>query len=39
MSDDTQIEKRPPAFPAKVRAGLPEVFADPQPPWAADLPR
>jgi enoyl-CoA hydratase/carnithine racemase len=33
------LEKRPPVFPGKVSAGLPEVFADPQPSWAADLPR
>jgi enoyl-CoA hydratase/carnithine racemase len=28
------LEKRPPNFPGKVSAGLPEIFADPQPSWA-----
>jgi enoyl-CoA hydratase/carnithine racemase len=31
------LEKRPPAFPGKVSTDVPEVFADPQPAWAADL--
>jgi enoyl-CoA hydratase/carnithine racemase len=31
------LEKRPPNFPDKVSAGLPEIFADPQPSWAAAL--
>ena len=33
------LEKRPARFPDGVSAGLPEVFADPQPSWAAELPR
>jgi enoyl-CoA hydratase/carnithine racemase len=33
------LEKRPAVFPGKVSEGLPEVFGDPQPSWAADLPR
>lgn len=32
------LEKRPPRFPGRVSGDLPEVFADPQPSWAADLP-
>src|SRR5436190_4784227 len=32
------LEKRPPAFPGKVSTDLPEVFAGPQPEWAAGLP-
>jgi enoyl-CoA hydratase/carnithine racemase len=31
------LDKRPPAFPGKVSTDVPEVFADPQPSWAADL--
>ncbi|HVS69113.1 MAG TPA: crotonase/enoyl-CoA hydratase family protein [Mycobacteriales bacterium] len=31
------LEKRPPNFPDKVSAALPDVFSDPQPSWAADL--
>jgi enoyl-CoA hydratase/carnithine racemase len=33
------LEKRPAVFPGKVSDGLPDVYGDPQPPWAADLPR
>ena len=32
------LEKRSPAFPGKPSTDLPDVFADPQPSWAADLP-
>ncbi|HWC33938.1 MAG TPA: crotonase/enoyl-CoA hydratase family protein [Mycobacteriales bacterium] len=32
------LEKRPPRFPDKVGADLPDIFSDPQPSWAADLP-
>jgi enoyl-CoA hydratase/carnithine racemase len=32
------LEKRPPAFPGKVSTDVPDVFSDPQPSWAADLP-
>jgi enoyl-CoA hydratase/carnithine racemase len=32
------LEKRTPNFPDKVSADLPDVFSDPQPSWAADLP-
>jgi enoyl-CoA hydratase/carnithine racemase len=32
------LEKRPPVFPGKVSTDVPEVFAEPQPEWAADLP-
>jgi enoyl-CoA hydratase/carnithine racemase len=32
------LEKRPAAFPGKVSQDLPDVFSDPQPSWAADLP-
>jgi enoyl-CoA hydratase/carnithine racemase len=32
------LEKRPAVFPAKVSDSLPDVFSDPQPSWAADLP-
>jgi enoyl-CoA hydratase/carnithine racemase len=32
------LEKRPPAFPGRVSADLPDIFSDPQPSWAADLP-
>ena len=32
------LEKRPPQFPDTVSADYPDVFADPQPAWAADLP-
>ena len=31
------MEKRPPVFPERVSSDLPDVFADPQPSWAADL--
>jgi enoyl-CoA hydratase/carnithine racemase len=31
------LDKRAPAFPGRVSADVPEVFADPQPAWAADL--
>jgi len=33
------LEKRPALFPSRVSKDLPDVFADPQPEWAADLPR
>ena len=33
------LEKRPADFPGRVSADVPEVFADPQPTWAASLPR
>jgi enoyl-CoA hydratase/carnithine racemase len=32
------MEKRPPVFPEKVSSGVPDVFGEPQPSWAADLP-
>ena len=32
------MEKRLPIFPERVSHDLPDVFADPQPSWAADLP-
>ena len=32
------LQKRPPSFPNKVSANLPDIFSDPQPSWAADLP-
>jgi hypothetical protein len=32
------LEKRPASFPGRVSADLPDVFSDPQPSWAADLP-
>lgn len=32
------LEKRPPSFPGKVSTDVPDVFSDPQPSWAADLP-
>jgi enoyl-CoA hydratase/carnithine racemase len=32
------LQKRPAAFPGKVSENLPDVFSDPQPTWAADLP-
>jgi enoyl-CoA hydratase/carnithine racemase len=32
------LEKRPAAFPGKVSEEFPDVFSDPQPSWAADLP-
>lgn len=32
------MEKRLPVFPERVSHDLPDVFADPQPTWAADLP-
>jgi hypothetical protein len=32
------LEKRPPIFPDKVSTDLPDLFSDPQPSWAADLP-
>ena len=31
------MDKRPPNFPGRVSTDVPEVFADPQPAWAADL--
>jgi enoyl-CoA hydratase/carnithine racemase len=33
------LEKRPAVFPGRVSTDLPDVFADPQPSWAQDLPR
>jgi enoyl-CoA hydratase/carnithine racemase len=33
------LDKRAAVFPGKVSDGLPDVFGEPQPPWAADLPR
>jgi enoyl-CoA hydratase/carnithine racemase len=33
------LEKRPAQFPGRVSTDLPDVFTDPQPSWAADLPR
>lgn len=32
------LQKRPPNFPGKVSADLPDIFSDPQPSWAEDLP-
>jgi enoyl-CoA hydratase/carnithine racemase len=32
------LEKRPPVFPGRVGSDVPDVFSDPQPDWAADLP-
>jgi enoyl-CoA hydratase/carnithine racemase len=32
------LEKRSPTFPDKVSTDLPDIFSDPQPSWAADLP-
>jgi enoyl-CoA hydratase/carnithine racemase len=32
------LEKRSPVFPDRVSADLPDVFSDPQPSWAAELP-
>jgi hypothetical protein len=32
------LEKRTPNFPDKVSANLPDIFSDPQPSWAGDLP-
>jgi enoyl-CoA hydratase/carnithine racemase len=32
------LEKRPPSFPGRVSADLPDIFSDPQPSWAANLP-
>ena len=33
------LEKRPPQFTGSVSRDLPDVFGEPQPSWAADLPR
>lgn len=33
------MEKRPAQFTGSVSADLPDIFSDPQPSWAADLPR
>jgi enoyl-CoA hydratase/carnithine racemase len=33
------LEKRPPSFPGRVSSDVPDVFGDPQPSWAAELPR
>ena len=33
------LEKRPPRFTGSVSNELPDIFSDPQPSWAADLPR
>jgi len=33
------MEKRPAQFTGSVSADLPDIFSDPQPAWAADLPR
>ena len=33
------LEKRPAVFPGRVANDLPDVFADPQPSWAADVRR
>jgi enoyl-CoA hydratase/carnithine racemase len=33
------LEKRPAEFPGRVTSDLPDVFADPQPSWAADVTR
>lgn len=32
------LEKRSPSFPDKVSTDLPNIFGDPQPSWAAELP-
>jgi enoyl-CoA hydratase/carnithine racemase len=32
------LEKRAPSFPGRVSTDLPDVFSDPQPDWAAQLP-
>jgi enoyl-CoA hydratase/carnithine racemase len=32
------LEKRPPVFPGKVSSDLPDLFSEPQPSWATDLP-
>jgi enoyl-CoA hydratase/carnithine racemase len=32
------LEKRPAVFPGRVSDGLPDVFSDPQPSWARELP-
>jgi enoyl-CoA hydratase/carnithine racemase len=32
------LEKRSAVFPGRVSDGIPDVFSDPQPSWAADLP-
>src|SRR4029079_18330632 len=32
------LEKRPADFPGRVSTDVPDVFADPQPTWAAALP-
>jgi len=32
------LEKRPPQFTGSVSRDLPDIFSDPQPSWAADLP-
>lgn len=32
------LEKRPAAFPGRVSTDLPDVFTDPQPGWASELP-
>jgi enoyl-CoA hydratase/carnithine racemase len=33
------LEKRPPVFPGRVSADLPDLFAGPPPTWSGDLPR
>ena len=33
------LEKRPAVFPGRVSTDMPDLFGDPQPDWAADLPR
>jgi len=33
------LDKRPARFPDRVSRDLPDVFSDPQPQWASDLPR
>jgi enoyl-CoA hydratase/carnithine racemase len=33
------LDKRAAVFPGRVSDGLPDVFGEPQPSWAADLPR
>jgi len=33
------LEKRPPHFTGSVSNELPDIFSDPQPSWASDLPR
>jgi hypothetical protein len=32
------LEKRAASFPGRVSTDLPDVFSDPQPGWAAELP-